>query len=285
MTAPPRSPDRAPEGPVPPPVDPRLRARRIDVARRAGRRRLVRLLVAVVVTAVVAAGWGLTRSPLLDVDRIEVRGAHRSGPEAVRAAAGVATGTPLLDVDPGAVRAGVGSLPWVEHVSVTRDWPGTLRVAVRERRPVARLGAGDGAVVVDRDGRVLAPAAALAPDEVVPLVVGVEVAGAPGEPAATDARGRVRPGLARALEVAERLPAALGSPVDAVIVDDGAVDLELGVGRARLGARGDVDDQLVALATVLARVDLRCVAVIDVRVPSAPSVTRDGALTGDPACG
>lgn len=268
------------------PVDPRLRARRIEVARRAGRRRLARVVVALGATAVVAAGWGLTRSPLLDVDRVDVRGAERSGADAVATAAAVAPGTPMVDVDPPGVRAAVGALPWVEHVSVTRDWPGTLRIAVRERRPVAVVGEGRGAVVVDATGRVLAPAADLAPGEEVPVVLGVPVDGAPGELAAADDRGRLLPGLGRALEVARRLPAALPVPAGPVVVDGRAVDVELDVGRARLGARGDVDDQLVSLATVLARVDLACLAVVDVRVPSAPAVTRgDAALTGDPACG
>ena len=57
-------------------------------------------------------------------------------------------------------------------------------------------------------------------------------------------------------------------------------------GRARFGDGTDLDGKLQALETMLARVDLRCIDTIDVRVPSAPALTRlpppDGGA-GDPA--
>ncbi|HSL58271.1 MAG TPA: FtsQ-type POTRA domain-containing protein [Acidimicrobiales bacterium] len=290
MSGPP-SPPAAPTRAVPP-VDPRLRARRIEVARHAGRRRLVRLLVAVVATAVVAAGWGLTRSPLLDVDHVEVRGATHTGVDAVRAAAGVSAGTPLLEVDPPSVRAAVGALAWVEHVSVTRDWPGTLRVAVRERTPVARVGTGPDGVRGDRRGRVLGPVASGPADaDALVVIEGPDIAAtAPGTVLADGGDGRPATAVDRALAVAERLPATLAaaSPlgIEAIEVGaDGAVSVRLGTGVARLGAHGEVDDQLAALATVLTRVDLTCLATIDVRVPSAPAVTRSApSLTDDAGC-
>ncbi|MGI9033123.1 MAG: hypothetical protein ACR2HY_05490, partial [Acidimicrobiales bacterium] len=57
------------------PIDPRIRRRQLQVRRAEGRRRLRLLVATSIVVAVLGAGWGLTRSPLLDVDRVTVQGA------------------------------------------------------------------------------------------------------------------------------------------------------------------------------------------------------------------
>src|SRR4051812_39815589 len=80
-------------------IDPRIRARRIEVQRDAGRRRLRRLVDVGLVLAV-AAGFALAlRSPLLDVGAVEVAGAHHTAPAAITQAAGIAAGDQLMDVD------------------------------------------------------------------------------------------------------------------------------------------------------------------------------------------
>jgi cell division septal protein FtsQ len=86
-------------------VDPRIQARR-DEVERAGHRRRRRWRFAILgALALVAAAWFVTRTALLDVDRLEVEGASHLDPEAVRTASGVVVGDPLLDVDEGDVRA------------------------------------------------------------------------------------------------------------------------------------------------------------------------------------
>ena len=90
-----------------------------------------------VICAVVWARVAL-RSPLLDVDRVQVVGAERVAVADVTRAAGSGPGTPLVDVDLGGARAGVAALPWVDEVRVTRHWPGTVRIVVTERHEVAR---------------------------------------------------------------------------------------------------------------------------------------------------
>jgi cell division protein FtsQ len=46
---------------------------------------------------------------------------------------------------------------------VSRGWPGTLRIRVVERRPVAGIVDGHGVTLLDRDGVAFAPAAVLPP--------------------------------------------------------------------------------------------------------------------------
>ena len=69
----------------------------------------------------------VTRSPLLDVDRIAVTGASHASPDAVRAATGIRRHSPMTDLDLGRARDGVLLLPWVKSAAVTRQWPGTVK--------------------------------------------------------------------------------------------------------------------------------------------------------------
>src|SRR5687768_9465586 len=123
--------------PADPPIDPRIRARRIEVQRTEGRRRLRRLAWLSAAVVLLVGAWGLTRTTLLDVDRVVVVGAAHSDGDAVVAATGVRQGDPLLDVDAGQVRHAVERLPWVATATVSRSWPGTVHVRLRERTAVA----------------------------------------------------------------------------------------------------------------------------------------------------
>ena len=73
-------------------IDPRIAARRDAVENERRRRRGRWWLAAAIVVALGVGAWFLTRTPLLDVDRIEVRGAVVTTPEDIEAAAGVRTG-------------------------------------------------------------------------------------------------------------------------------------------------------------------------------------------------
>nr|NIR41854.1 FtsQ-type POTRA domain-containing protein [Actinomycetota bacterium]NIS36949.1 FtsQ-type POTRA domain-containing protein [Actinomycetota bacterium]NIT98463.1 FtsQ-type POTRA domain-containing protein [Actinomycetota bacterium]NIU22072.1 FtsQ-type POTRA domain-containing protein [Actinomycetota bacterium]NIU70566.1 FtsQ-type POTRA domain-containing protein [Actinomycetota bacterium] len=118
-------------------IDPRIRARRIAVRRAEGRRRLRFLLAALAVVGIAVGAWALSRSPLLDLDHVRIEGVGAGRVAAVDAAAGLGRGTPLVDVDLGAVETAVEALPWVRVAEASRDWPGTVRIDVGERVPVA----------------------------------------------------------------------------------------------------------------------------------------------------
>lgn len=247
-------------------IDPRFRARRIAVARDAGRRRLYRLLGLLAVTVVVLATIAALRSPLLDVDRVVVTGAARTTAGAVVDVAGVRRGDALVDVDTGSVARRVATLPWVREVRVERHWPGTVAVAVTEREPVAAVQAASGGfVLVDAAGRLLA-AEAVAPDG-LPTIEGAPERAGPGERLS----GAAAPGLA----VAAALPPSLARVTGTVAVDGGEVELRLvPFGTVRLGAPDDLAAKFLAAATVLDQVDPTGFGVLDVRVPTAPVLTR-----------
>ena len=93
--------------PVPPDttsVDPRLRARRIAVARDAGRRRLNRLAILGALLAVVVLAAVLARSPLVSVQTVDIDGASRTPGDAVTQAVGAVKGHPIYAVNTGAIQ-------------------------------------------------------------------------------------------------------------------------------------------------------------------------------------
>ncbi|MEV5411731.1 FtsQ-type POTRA domain-containing protein [Thermopolyspora sp. NPDC052614] len=120
--------------------------------RRAWRVPLVALLAAGVVGA---ATWVVFFSPLLGVDRVEISGNDEIPDEVIRRAAGVAVGEPLAKVDVDVVRARIAALPPIEWAGVERGWPGTLRIRVRERTPIAVAVVGGRTALVDRYGVVV----------------------------------------------------------------------------------------------------------------------------------
>lgn len=258
---------RAPVAPGPRPVvDPRIRRRQVEVLRAAGRRRLRLVVVLLAVVAVGAVGWGTSRSSLLDVDRVTVRGAVHTDPRAVRAAAAIRRGRPMIDADVAGAARRVRSLPWVLRADVRREWPATVAIRVVERTATAvTRDAMGGWALVDASGQVLAHSGA--PPPAMAAIEGVPAAGEPGT--------RLAPAGREPLAVASALPPGLAPRVAAVGLGAGGVQLRLRPqGTVLLGPAENVDAKLRAALTVLAAVDGRTVGTVDVRIPSTPVLTR-----------
>ncbi|HEU4426797.1 MAG TPA: FtsQ-type POTRA domain-containing protein [Pilimelia sp.] len=124
--------------------------------RRARRRRL-RAAVPWAVTAAVLvfaglAAWLFYGSALLGVKEVRVTGTDLLSPEQVRQVVAVPLDIPMARVDLAAVRQRVEALAEVDRVTVTRQWPNTLLVAVRERSAVAVVPQGKRYVLVDGEG-------------------------------------------------------------------------------------------------------------------------------------
>jgi cell division protein FtsQ len=247
--------------PTPPPerIDPRIRERRIEVQREAGRRRLRVLLVVTSVLSAAGLAFLTITSPLLDVDTIKVAGARHVTAAQVRAAAGVHVHDHLVFVDTGAVARRIERLAWVEHASVKSDLPGTLDITIGEYTPVAYVRMRAGVMLVAANGHVIA-AARTAPARAVEIrgVRRVPAAGALLAP--PDAAG-----------IVARLPAALATRVAAVDVSGSGPVLDLaGGGEIRLGDTNNVDAKAASALAVLAQFGTAHFAYIDVSTPDRP---------------
>ena len=239
-----------------PPIDPRVRARWISARRAEGRRRLRIFVVVLAVVTLGALAWGVTVSPILDVNQVVVRGVDRLDANTVTKAAGVHTGDALVWLGTSTAAARVESLSWVADARVEREFPGTVRIVVVERKPVAWVDA-DPVVLVDRQGRVLDTVAAAPP--AFPQLVGAESA---------PEGAHVRP------RAAARVAAAFGpnaAGVAAVTVRDGSATAHLADGiEVRFGYPTALVQKVRAALAVVAALGARPTAYIDVSVPATP---------------
>jgi len=249
-------------------IDPRIRARRIEVQRGAGHRRLQRVVDLSLLLAVVVGFAGALRSPLLDVDEVRVTGAAHTSAEAIIDRSGVQTGEPLMDLDLRAAGEAIATLPWVRGAQLHRGLDGVVAISITERTAVAVAGEGDDAYLVDADGQVLAPATA---DAVLAATL-VRLADTPAGLRPGDGLGR---GPADALRVAERLVTAAPGAVATVAVGDEVTATLVQGGTVRFGDASQLEAKVRSLRTMLDRVDLRCLATIDLRSPNSAVLTRE----------
>ena len=264
MTGPPK----APPGPTQwkPPIDPRIRQRRIEVRRTEGRRRLRVILTLAALAVLALAGLGAARSPLLDVDHVRLTGAQHTTAAQVLSASHIHRGMAMVDIDSGGAARRIRALPWVRRATVRRAWPATVTIAVEERTPVAAAPGAGGIALVDRQGRVLETGPAPPADH--PLLLGLPPAGRPGS--------RLQGRTAELLAVAAAIPPPVVPRVAGLAAADGGqVELRLRPsGVVRLGVPDQLGEKMLAVQTVLAQVDLAGLAVLDVRVPASPAITR-----------
>jgi xanthosine utilization system XapX-like protein len=265
-------------------VDPRFAERRAQVERDLRRRRRNQLIGGAVVLALAAGIVGALRSSLLDVDQIQVVGATRTPVSQIVATSGIVVGQQLYDVDGTEAAHQLEALPWVRRARVARAWPGAVRISVVERQPVARVAsAAGGWFLVDDSGRLLDPGGE-APDGLV-LIDGVVPEGSPGM--------QLSDWATAAVGLVPRFPDMVATRTQGLRFvgneADRAVQLVLrpeisGADEGReppppvvveFGAVGQLaTEKLLALEAVLTQVDGRCVATIDVQIPSDPRVTR-----------
>jgi cell division protein FtsQ len=244
-------------------------------AARVRSRRRRRILIGLGVAVLLAgAAWALLASPWATARRIEVAGLHRVDAAAVRAAARPELGRPLLLADTGRIAAQVRRQPLVAAVEVSRRWPSTLQVTVRERNPVAAVPGPNGVRLVDVDGVVVD--LAMLPPPNLPLVE-VEV-GTPGSAEASDPSANPAtsplPGAAAlraCLAVLEGMPAGLRAQVHQIGAD-GPESVWLVLNdRSRVQWGGA--ERTPLKAQVLQALRRQRAARYDVSAPDAPAVS------------
>jgi len=251
-------------------IDPRISARRVAVRRAEGRRRLRFLVTAVGLVALAVAAWGLTRTPLLDLDNVHYDGVTADDLAVVEDTAAFVNGTSMFDLDLGRVESDLRAIPWVVTATADREWPGTVRITVITRVEVAQVGLpGKRTLLADATGVLTRPAPARSSLPRVAISPSVEL-------------GEVDEAALPGIEVAVALPADLTAWVDAVTIAERTgsderpiLGLDLvGSAVAELGSPDFIDDKLAAVRAVLDRADLDCVDVIDVAVADSPTMTR-----------
>jgi cell division septal protein FtsQ len=137
-------------------MDPRVRARRIAVRRAKGRKRLIWVAIAAAILLVLVGAVAVLASSLFDVRTIDVQGAVYTDPQQLSAIVDKVRGEAILLVDTRQIERELEGIAWVESARVSTDFPHTVFIDIRERKPIATFAGSDGKFrVIDRDGRVL----------------------------------------------------------------------------------------------------------------------------------
>ena len=194
----------------------------------------------------------LGRAADMRVQNVQIEGRANTPEPLLRAAIGAATGDPILGFSVEQARQRIESLSFVEHASVERRLPGTIVVALTERRPFAVWQHDGKFQLIGRDGQVVADQN-LATFAGLPLVVGD---GAPAHAAAL-------------LDLIATQPGLQSRVVAAIRVGDRRWNLDLRNGTGVMlpeGAEQAAITRLMELQTAHALLD-RPLAVVDMRLP------------------
>ncbi|HUR05194.1 MAG TPA: FtsQ-type POTRA domain-containing protein [Nonomuraea sp.] len=186
------------------------------------------------------AAWLVFFSPVLGVRSIDIVGNVTVPAERIEQQAAVPKLHPLATVDLAAVQGRVMKIRQLASAKVDRVWPGTLRIEVVEREPVAAVTAGGKAALIDKAGVVIE-----IKDMVPPGLPELKV----DRPAAGD------PTTMAALQVIQSLPDDLAAKVRLVRASSPeGVSLELSDGRSVVWGGSDRGaDKARILASLLRR--------------------------------
>ena len=147
----PEEPEPEPE-PVKQPAWPENEKPKIDPVQQRIRRRRAALSIGgcIGIVAVLAAVAPFT--PVVPMRGINVHGNHVLTEEYVQQLADIAPDTPMGRVDVRRAAQNIAADPWVETVTVSRDWPSSVDVEVTEHVAVAFIAQDDGTHLIDSNG-------------------------------------------------------------------------------------------------------------------------------------
>jgi cell division protein FtsQ len=138
--------------------------------------------------AIAAGAYAGTReTSIFAVEAVEVTGASPRVEREVRAALLPLRGRSLVALGQPAIADRVAKLPWVASMTYDRAFPHTLRVTVRQERPLAVLRRGADAWLVAASGRVLQPVARRARPRLPRIWLAASTAPRTGAPIGGDA--------------------------------------------------------------------------------------------------
>ena len=244
-----------------------MNSEEVEAGSEVTKKKSLRKIWAVLVLLVLGVGaYATTKSSFFSVKDVEVIGTGFRVSEAeVLEAAGMNADSSMVGLNVKEIDERVTAIPWVAQVVIERNWPDSVRIILEERTAslIAVIPSGQ-KFLLDRSGVVLEETRE--GDLELPIirvdsvgVLGAQITG-------------ITPLLRAAEEVTPDLQAWIlalaptGGGVRAELV--GGVVAELGIGGT------DFRDEMRSLATVLTRVQLSCIELIDVSIPQNPVVTR-----------
>lgn len=241
------------------------RRRRAVPALRPSRRLLVMLGTLAVFAAMGAGAAWAWRSPLFEVNNVEVVGNARVPTETILAQTDL-LGRKMFTADLAEAQQAIYAIPLLVSVRVERDWPDTVRVVVEERQPWGTWEQGGVRYTIDRDGVVIGTTNP--PPEGSPVIV-------------SEAQERLELGdrvdfraVDAAAEIYDRLPRQLGTTVAEVrFLGRNGIQVTTADGQVGLlGDSGSIGYKLATWAAVTAEAQRQGInySSIDLRYGNRP---------------
>jgi len=244
-----------------------MNSEEIEADSEAPKKKSLRKIWIVLVLLVLGVGaYATTKSSFFSVKDVEVVGTGlRVSETEVLEAAGINDDSSMIGLNVEEIDERVTAIPWVAKVDIERNWPDSVRITLEERIAslIAVIPSGQ-KFLLDRSGVVLEENRESGLELPIIRVDSVGVLGA-----------RIT-GITPLLRAAEEVTPDLQAWILALAATGGGVRAELVGGVvAELGIGGtDFRDEMRSLATVLTRVQLSCIELIDVSIPQNPVVTR-----------
>jgi cell division protein FtsQ len=222
-------------------------------------------VVAVLIAATLAvAGEWVLRQSYFRVQHVSFVGVHHEPLALVLAASGLTEHPTMMSVNVTSLEKNLAQFTWIDGLSVTKRWPNTVLVTVKEGTAVAvAFGAKHALQYVDEYGRDLGPA---------PLAANLPTL------SYVDPRTSVWPyqhAGRSAAYVASQLPRAFSTQVSTISENDhGQVSLKMTTPLTFiLGPATQLHAKFVAIASVIAHSTLSPGDVVDATVPDELAVT------------
>lgn len=235
-------------------------------AERAAQRRRARWrriwIGASVSVVVLFLGWVVFFSSLLAVRSVQVDGVRRLNVEQVERVAAVPHGGSLARLDTGSIAARIRTLSPVADVRVERRFPGTVRITITERAPVAVLVTPSARRLVDDEGVAYAPAGEEADSRYIVI--------------STTQDTMTPQSVVRVNEMIAALPEVVRSKVVSVEADSDQDMIAVLKDKRRIVWGGPEQPEFKAkvLDVLLHDKSTRTARTFDVSVPEAPTVRR-----------
>lgn len=141
--------------------------------RRRNPRRLFKAVLFVLISGALLAI--LVYSPLFSVRAIDIQGATRVSQEDILRIAGAYKGAPLFSLATDQMAQNLMKDLRIEQATVRRNFPSTLVIAIKERKPVATFRTDYGYADVDSEGVIIDAHKDLGKQPDVPMVTGLSL--------------------------------------------------------------------------------------------------------------
>ncbi len=245
-------------------MDPKIQERRIEILRAKGRRRLRVVLLIASLILLAIGGVVITKSSLLDVDEIVIKGADTELETIIRNQTNSIISKPLLEVNSSSAVERIEKIPKVKTVKISKSFNGTLTIHVTTRMPVIAMNDQDSWILLDDEGRALKRMLELPHGYLV--IAGVADVPNVGE--------WVLEQVLPVIDLALNLPAILAADISTIEIGDMVELLLYGEGKVLFGDTKNIDAKVLAAATILSQADLDNLVHIDVRAPKNPVLCR-----------